>query len=193
MYKLIAVLLWLLCAQIHAEEIELIYTPQVLSPEVNNALDVDEYKWQVGLFLGQNMPENQSHKLSYGISANYLIWQQWYAAARISQKTFQLAQNSTESAMVWSLGAGYNVLEGAAYIADGLTLPWRMYTEVMMGEQHLDGQGTNYVDGAIGWQLNKDNNYAAIEWRYYSVDDERLQQIDSNKGYQWSLEFGRYF
>lgn len=193
MYKIMAAFLWLAFAHVHANEGELIYKPKVLSPEVNNALDVDEYQWQLGLFAGQSMAENQNHALNYGISANYLIWQQWYAAARVSQNTFQLSQGSTESSIAWSLGAGYHVLEGAAYIANGLTLPWRMYAELMLGEQSLDGKPSNYVDGAIGWQLNKDNNYAAIEWRYFRVDDEQLRQIDSNKGYQWSLEFGRYF
>jgi hypothetical protein len=193
MYKIITVVLLLTWNHIHAGEVELIYKPKVLSPEIDNALDVEEYKWQLGLFAGQSMVENQDHAFSYGISANYLIWQQWYAAGRLSQKELQKTGGIKESAIAWSLGAGYNVLEGAAYITDGVTLPWQMYTEVMVGEQSLDGKSASYVDGAIGWQLNKDNNYAAIEWRYFSVDDKRLQQISSDKGYQWSLEFGRYF
>lgn len=193
MYKIIAVVLLLVWGQLQADEVELIYKPKVLSPEVDNALDVEEYKWQLGFLVGQSMVENQDHSFSYGISANYLIWQQWYAAARLSQKELQQGPSKKESAIAWSLGAGYSVLEGAAYITDGLTLPWQMYTELMVGEQILDGKSNSYIDGALGWQLNKDNNYAAIEWRYFSVDDKRLQQIDSDKGYQWSLEFGRYF
>jgi hypothetical protein len=193
MYKMIAVVMLLVNVHIQADEVELIYKPKVLSPEIDNVLDVEEYKWQLGLLAGQSLVENQDHSLSYGISVNYLIWQQWYATARLSQKELQLEPGAKESAIAWSLGAGYSVLEGAAYITDGLTLPWQMYTEAMVGEQSLEGKAASYVEGAIGWQLNKDNNYAAIEWRYFSIDDKRLQQIDSDKGYQWSLEFGRYF
>ena len=193
MYKIIVVMLLLVCSQANANEAELIYEPKILSPEDNNSLEVEEYKWLLGVSLGQSMVENQDHSLVYAISANYLIWQRWYASARVSQKEWLLAGEERKSAIAWSLGAGYNVLEGAAYITEGLTLPWQMYAEIMFGEQSLEGKAENYIDGALGWQLNKDNNYAAIEWRYFSIDDTRLQQINSDKGYQWSLEFGRYF
>jgi len=187
------VLLVLSTGFVYAEDLELIYQPKVLTPEKKSNLDVVEYKWLLGISAGQSLIANQDHSFTYAISANYLIWQQWYAAARISQKEWQLSHETSESAIAWSLGAGYSVLEGAAYIADGLTLPWQMYTEVMVGEQALDGSSASYIDGALGWQLHKKNTYAALEWRYFSVDDKRLQQIDSDKGYQWSLEFGRYF
>ena len=178
---------------LYAAEPELIYQPKVLTPKKTSSLDVEEYEWLLGGSLGQSLIESQTHSFTYAISANYLIWQQWYAAARISQKEWQLNNETSKSAIAWSVGAGYSVLEGAAYISDGLTLPWQMYTEVMVGEQVLDGSSASYVDGALGWQLYKNNIYAALEWRYFSVDDKRLQQIDSDKGYQWSIEFGRYF
>lgn len=193
MYKIITVLILLVCSESNGSDAELIYEPKVLSPVGNKSLAVEEYKWLLGVSAGQSIVENQDHLFTYGISANYLIWQRWYASARISQKEWILDGGEQESAVAWSLGAGYNVLEGAAYIAEGLTLPWQMYAEMMVGEQSLGGKAGSYIDGALGWQLNKDNNYAAIEWRYFSIDDTRLQQINSDKGYQWSLEFGRYF
>jgi len=194
MRKILTMMLLVFSAgHVFAADPELIYQPKVLIPEKKSNLDVVEYQWLLGISAGQTLVENQDHSFTYAISANYLIWQQWYAAAQLSQKEWQLSHETSKSAMVWSVGAGYSVLEGSAYITDGLTLPWQMYTEVMVGEQALGGSSASYVDGALGWQLHKNNTYAALEWRYFSIDDERLQQIDSDKGYQWSLEFGRYF
>lgn len=49
----------------------------------------------------------------------------------------------------------------------------------MISEQSLDSEAYGYLEEAVDLQLNNDNKH--------------LQQISSDKGYQWSLEFGRYF
>jgi len=74
-----------------------------------------------------------------------------------------------------------------------LTLPWNVYLELGVGEQLLDQDSGNFTSGAMGWQLSNDNNYAALEWRYFQINDDRLKQIDSAKGYEWSVTFGKYF
>ncbi len=176
-----------------AEVDELIYQPKVLSPELKSELDVEEYKWRLGLKIGQLLAENSSSSTKFGVSANYLIWDQWYAAAQIDLNEWQLTPDTTESAIAWSVGAGYSMLQGAAYITDGLTLPWEMYLQLDVGEQTLKQRSSTFASGAIGWQLSNDNNYAALEWRHFQTNDDRLKQIDSDKGYEWSIIFGRYF
>jgi hypothetical protein len=185
--------LLLLTGLVQADVEDLIYQPKVLSPELKSALDLTERTWQLGLKLGQHLPENQDSSTKFGIAANYLIWDKWYAALRLDLNEWQITPNSTESAIAWSVGAGYSVLQGAAYITDGLTLPWQMYTELNIGEQTLEQVSSNIASGAIGWQLSNDNNYAALEWRYFQIDDTRLKQLDSDKGYEWSITFGKYF
>lgn len=186
-------LLLLITTSVQAEVDGLIYQPKVLSPELKSDMDLAEYKWQLGLKLGQMLPANQSSSGKVGISANYLIWDKWYAAANIDLNEWQITPKTTESAIAWSLGAGYSVLQGAAYITDGLTLPWQLYLELGVGEQMLDQASSSFATGAIGWQLSNDNNYAALEWRYFQINDDRLQQIESDKGYEWSITFGKYF
>jgi hypothetical protein len=186
-------LLLLITTSVQAEVVGLIYQPKVLSPELKSDMDLAEYKWQLGLTLGQMLPANQNSSGKIGISANYLIWDKWYAAANIDVNEWQITPKTTESAIAWSLGAGYSVLQGAAYITDGLTLPWQLYLEMGVGEQMLDHASSSFATGAIGWQLSNDNNYAALEWRYFQINDDRLQQIESDKGYQWSITFGKYF
>jgi hypothetical protein len=172
---------------------DLIYQPKVLSPELKSDMDLEEYKWQLGLKLGQLLPANQESSGKYGISANYLIWDKWYAAVNVDVNEWQITPKTTESAIAWSFGAGYSVLQGAAYITDGLTLPWQVYLELGVGEQILDQYSGNFTSGAMGWQLSNNNNYAALEWRYFQINDDRLKQIDSDKGYEWSVTFGKYF
>lgn len=186
-------LLLLITTSVQAEVDGLIYQPKVLSPELKSDMDLAEYKWQLGLKLGQMLPANQSSSGKVGISANYLIWDKWYAAANVDLNEWQITPKTTESAIAWSLGAGYSVLQGAAYITDGLTLPWQLYLELGVGEQMLDQASSSFATGAIGWQLSNDNNYAALEWRYFQINDDRLQQIESDKGYEWSITFGKYF
>jgi hypothetical protein len=185
--------LLLLTSLVQAEVEELIYQPRVLSPELKSELDLTENKWQLGLKLGQSLPENQDASSKVGIAVNYLIWDKWYAVAHIDLNEWQITPNSTESAIAWSVGAGYSVLQGAAYIIEGLTLPWQMYTELNVGEQILDQVSSNIASGAIGWQLSNDKNYAALEWRYFQINDNRLKKLDSDKGYEWSITFGKYF
>jgi hypothetical protein len=186
-------LLLLITTSVQAEVDGLIYQPKVLSPELKSDMDLAEYKWRLGLKLGQMLPANQSSSGKVGISANYLIWDKWYAAANVDLNEWQITPKTTESAIAWSLGAGYSVLQGAAYITDGLTLPWQLYLELGVGEQMLDQASSSFATGAIGWQLSNDNNYAALEWRYFQINDDRLQQIESDKGYEWSITFGKYF
>lgn len=176
-----------------AEIDELIYQPKILSPELKSDLDVDEHKWLLGLKIGQLLAENSGSSSKFGVSANYLVWEQWYAAAQIDLNEWQLTPNTTESAIAWSVGAGYSVLQGAAYITDGLTLPWQMYAQLNVGEQTLKQKSSNFASGALGWQLSNDNNYAALEWRHFQINDDRLKQLDSDKGYEWSINFGKYF
>jgi len=176
-----------------AEIDELIYQPKILSPELKSDLDVDEHKWLLGLKIGQLLAENSDSSSKFGVSANYLVWEQWYAAAQIDLNEWQLTPNTTESAIAWSVGAGYSVLQGAAYITDGLTLPWQMYAQLNVGEQTLKQKSSNFASGALGWQLSNDNNYAALEWRHFQINDDRLKQLDSDKGYEWSIIFGKYF
>jgi hypothetical protein len=176
-----------------AEKNELIYQPRVLSPELKSDLDLPEYKWQLGLKLGQLITGNQDSRGKYGVSVNYLIWDKWYSVVNIDVNEWQLTPETTELAIAWSLGAGYALLQGAAYIADDLTLPWEVYVELGAGEQILDQDSGNFISGALGWQLSNDNNYAALEWRYFQVNDDRLIQIGSDKGYEWSVTFGRFF
>lgn len=176
-----------------AEIDELIYQPKILSPELKSDLDVDEHKWLLGLKIGQMLAENSGSSSKFGVSANYLVWEQWYAAAQIDLNEWQLTPNTTESAIAWSVGAGYSVLQGAAYITDGLTLPWQMYAQLNVGEQILKQKSSTFASGALGWQLSNDNNYAALEWRHFQINDDRLKQLDSDKGYEWSIIFGKYF
>jgi len=177
----------------HADVDTLIYQPKILSPELKSDLDVAEYKWLLGLKLGQMLPENSDSSSKIGFSANYLIWEQWYATAQIDLNEWQLTPNTTESAIAWSVGAGYSVLQGAAYITDGLTLPWQMYAQLNVGEQSLKQASSTFASGALGWQLSNDNNYAALEWRHFQINDDRLKQLNSDKGYEWSITFGKYF
>jgi hypothetical protein len=177
----------------HAQVDELIYQPKVLSPELKSELDVEEYKWRLGLKIGQMLAENSASSSKFGVSANYLVWDQWYASAQIDLNEWQITPNTTDSAMAWSLGAGYSMLQGAAYITDGLTLPWQMYLQLDVGEQTLRQKSSTFASGAIGWQLSNDKNYAALEWRHFQTNDDRLKQLDSDKGYEWSIIFGRYF
>ena len=177
----------------HAEFDDLIYQPKVLSPELKSDMDLEEYKWQVDLKLGQMLAANQNSINKIGISANYLIWDKWYAAASLDVNKWQITPKTTKSAIAWSLGAGYSVLQGAAYITDGLTLPWQLYLELGVGEQVLDQATSNFASGAIGWQLSNDNNYVALEWRYFQINDERLKQLSSDKGYEWSISLGKFF
>jgi len=193
MKNIIALLFVLSMGSSYAEVDELIYQPQILSPELKSDLDVEEYKWLLGLKLGQLLPENSDSSSKLGISANYLIWEQWYATAQIDLNNWQLTPNTTESAIAWSVGAGYSVLQGAAYITDGLTLPWQMYAQLNVGEQLLKQSSSTFASGALGWQLSNDNNYAALEWRHFQINDDRLKQLDSDKGYEWSITFGKYF
>jgi hypothetical protein len=186
-------LLLLIASNVQAEVDDLIYQPKVLSPELKSDMDLEEHRWQLGLKLGQMLPANQNSSSKVGISANYLIWDKWYAAFNVDMNEWQLTPKATESAIAWSLGAGYSVLQGAAYITDGLTLPWQLYLELGVGEHVLDQASSNFATSAMGWQLSNDNNYAALEWRYFQINDERLQQIDSDKGYEWSITFGKYF
>jgi hypothetical protein len=185
--------LLLIATSVQAEVDDLIYQPKVLSPELKSDMDLEEYRWQLGVKLGQLLPAHQNSSSKVGISANYLIWDKWYAAVNVDLNEWQLTPKATESAIAWSLGAGYSVLQGAAYITDGLTLPWQLYLELGVGEHVLDQASSNFATSAMGWQLSNDNNYAALEWRYFQINDERLQQIDSNKGYEWSITFGKYF
>jgi hypothetical protein len=185
--------LFLIVGVAQAEVDELIYQPKVLSPELKSELDLEEYKWQLGVKLGQLLTGNQDSRAKVGISANYLIWDKWYAAVNLDLNEWQLTPKGTESAIAWSLGAGYSVLQGAAYITDGLTLPWQAYLEFGVGEQILDNKSGNFTSGALGWQLSNNNNYAALEWRYFQINDDRLIQIKSDKGYEWSVTFGKYF
>jgi hypothetical protein len=185
--------LFLIAGVAQAEVDALIYQPKVLSPELKSEMDLEEYKWQVGVKLGQLLPENHNNSGKLGISANYLVWDKWYAAINLDLNEWQLTPNATESAIAWSLGAGYSMLQGAAYITDGLTLPWQMYFELGVGEQILDQDSGNFTSGALGWQLSNNNNYAALEWRYFQINDDRLIQIKSDKGYEWSVTFGKYF
>ncbi len=171
----------------------LIYQPKVLSPELKSDLDVTEYKWLIGFKVGQLLPEYSESKGSIGISANYLVWDKWYAAAQLDVNEWQLTPNSTKSAIAWSAGAGYSILQGAAYITDGLTLPWQVYVQLNMGEQILKSVSSTFASGALGWQLSNDNNFAAIEWRHFQFNDARLKQLGSDRGYEWSIKFGRYF
>lgn len=177
----------------YAESEELIYQPKVLSPELKSDLDVEEYKWLLGVKLGQLLPENTESQHTLGVSANYLVWDKWYAAAQVDVNEWQLTPNSTESAIAWSAGAGYSVLQGAAYITDGLTLPWQMYAQLNAGEQFLKSTSSTFVSAALGWQLSNDKNFAAIEWRHFQFNDDRLKQLGSDRGYEWSIKFGRYF
>ncbi len=193
MKYIIALLFVLSMGSSYAEVDELIYQPKILSPELKSDLDVEEYKWLLGLKLGQLLAENSDSSSKLGISANYLIWEQWYATAQIDLNEWQLTPNTTESAIAWSVGAGYSVLQGAAYITDGLTLPWQMYAQLNVGEQLLKQSSSTFASGALGWQLSNDNNYAALEWRHFQINDDRLKQLDSDKGYEWSITFGKYF
>lgn len=193
MKYIIALLFVLSMGSSYAEVDELIYQPKILSPELKSDLDVEEYKWLLGLKLGQLLAENSDSSSKLGISANYLIWEQWYATAQIDLNNWQLTPNTTESAIAWSVGAGYSVLQGAAYITDGLTLPWQMYAQLNVGEQLLKQSSSTFASGALGWQLSNDNNYAALEWRHFQINDDRLKQLDSDKGYEWSITFGKYF
>ncbi len=186
-------LVMVLSAAVQADVDELIYQPKILSPELKSELDVEEFKWLLGLKVGQLLAENSDSSSKFGISANYLIWEQWYANAEIDLNEWQLTPNTTESAIAWSVGAGYSVLQGAAYITDGLTLPWQMYAQLNVGEQSLKQESSTFASGAFGWQLSNDNNYAALEWRYFQINDDRLKQLDSDKGYEWSIIFGKYF
>jgi hypothetical protein len=183
----------LLTSLVQADTEELIYQPRILSPELKSELDLTENNWQLGLKLGQSLAENQDVSSNMGIAANYLIWDKWYAAVHLDFKKWQITPDVTESAIAWSVGAGYSVLQGAAYITEGLTLPWQMYAELNVGEQVLDQVSSNIASGAIGWQLSDDNNYAALEWRYFQMNDNRLKQLDSDKGYECSITFGKYF
>lgn len=183
----------LLSAAAQAEVDELIYQPKILAPELKSELDVEEYEWLVGLKMGQLLAENTHASAKYGMSASYLVWDQWYANAQLELNNWQLTPNSTESAIAWSVGAGYSMLQGAAYITNGLTLPWQMYAQLNVGEQVLKQKSSTFASSALGWQLSNDNNYAALEWRYFHLNDDRLRQLDSNKGYEWSIIFGRYF
>lgn len=187
------IFLLLIAGITQADVEELIYQPKVLSPEVKNETDLVEYKWQLGLRLGQLITGNQDSRGKYGISANYLISDKWYSVANIDMNEWQIAPGNTELAVAWSIGAGYNVLQGAAYITDSLTLPWNIYVELGVGEQMLDENFGNFTSGAVGWQLSDNDNYAALEWRYFQVNDDRLIKIGSDKGYEWSVTFGRYF
>lgn len=176
-----------------AEKDELIYQPKVLSPEFKSDLDLPEYNWQLGLKLGQLITGNQDSRGKYGVSVNYLILDKWYSVVNVDVNEWQITPEATELAIAWSLGAGYTVLQGAANISDGLTLPWDVYVEFGGGEQILGQKSGGFLAGALGWQLSDNDNYAALEWRYFQVNDERLVQIGSNKGYEWSVTFGRYF
>ena len=186
-------LVMVLSAAVQADVDELIYQPKILSPELKSELDVEEFKWLLGLKVGQLLAENSDSSSKFGISANYLIWEQWYANAEIDLNEWQLTPNTTESAIAWSVGAGYSVLQGAAYITDGLTLPWQMYAQLNVGEQSLKQASSTFASGALGWQLSNDNNYAALEWRHFQINDDRLKQLNSDKGYEWSITFGKYF
>lgn len=186
-------LLLLVAVYAKAETKALIYQPKILSPELKSDMDLKELKWQLGLTLGQVLPTSQNSSNKLGISANYLIWDKWYAAGNIGLSEWQITPKTTESAIAWSLGAGYSVLQGAAYITEGLTLPWQAYLELGIGEQVLDQTTSNLAFAALGWQLSNNNNYAALEWRYFQINDDRLKQINSDKGYEWSITFGKYF
>ena len=170
---------------------ETIYEPVVITPDVPDVAKMGERDWRLGLGLGQVMPSNLDSTDQVGVSANYLFWNNWYVNAELWYSEWAGVQMRKTETLVTSFGIGYDLFQGAVYIAKGITLPWTAYGQFNMGDQATDGETASYMSGTIGWRLAKDNNYAALEWKRFSIDDDRLEQINSDKGYQWSIQFGR--
>lgn len=193
MKKIITLAALLLSAMCSSAEDELIYKPKVLMPEIPDSAKVEDRNWRVAGYLGQVLPSNLDSTDQLGGSLTYLVSNRWYITTELwySNWNGQLIE-STEAVRVGA-GVGVDLLQGAAYVAKGLTLPWTMYGQLSSGTHYMDDESATYYSGVMGWRLTKDNYYAGLEWQAFNIDDQRLQQIKADKGYQWAIQFGRYF
>jgi len=124
---------------------------------------------------------------------SYLVANRWYITTELWYSKWAGQQIETTEAFRAGAGLGFDFLQGAAYVAKGLTLPWTMYGQLSSGSHYMDDDSATYYNGALGWRLANDNYYAGLEWQAFSIDDRRLQQIKADKGYQWAIQLGRYF
>jgi hypothetical protein len=190
MMTLVALLMASLC---YAEQEELIYQPKVLMPEIPDAAKVDDRNWRLSGYLGQVLPSNLDSSDQIGGSLSYLVANRWYITTELWYSKWAGQQIETTEAFRAGAGLGFDFLQGAAYVAKGLTLPWTMYGQLSSGSHYMDDDSATYYTGALGWRLANDNYYAGLEWQAFNIDDRRLQQINSDKGYQWAIQLGRYF
>ena len=193
MKKIITLAALLLSAMCSSAEDELIYKPKVLMPEIPDSAKVEDRNWRVAGYLGQVLPSNLDSTDQVGASLSYLVSNRWYAATELWYSKWNGHRVNSVGVTKIGLGLGVDLFQGVAYVAKGLTLPWTMYGQVSGGNHHLDDESATYYSGALGWRLAKDNYYAGLEWRRFSVDDQRLQELKTDKGYQWAIQLGRYF
>jgi len=193
MKKIFVMAALMMSAVCSADRGELIYQPKVLMPEVPDEIAVEDLNWRLSGFIGQVLPSNLDSTDQVGASLSYLVSNRWYAATELWYSKWGGHRVASFEVTKIGVGLGYDLFQGAAYIAKGLTLPWTMYGQISAGNQYVDDDSGTYYSGALGWRLAKDNYYAGLEWRRFSVDDQRLQQLKTDKGYQWAIQLGRYF
>ena len=185
----VVILFFVFILAAEAEE-PLIYQPILLSPEFDYEED-EQANWMLGLSLGRHLPEYLHSGPRTAILANYLIWNRWYVNAEIWQSDWYALETEVLRATGGSIGVGFHLLEGAAYVSQGTVLPWVLYTQANAGQQSLKNRPGAYVSGALGWQVSMDEYYGGLEFRRFGVDSDMLRLPD--RGYQWSVIVGKYF
>jgi len=98
--------------------------------------------------LGHSLPTEQDSSGKVGIWASYLICGKCYSAADCDLNEWQITPKATESAIDWSIGAGYSVLKRDLVLSHI--------------EKVIDLTSDDVTAVAMNWQLSNHKNYAAF-------------------------------
>lgn len=185
--------------QASEENEDLIYQPVIKTSSLAQD-EVEEQYFRYTFRLGQLMPQNAEFKPHVSGGVDFILPQGWYAGAELNYATWdsQVLANDklTEKfndTLILSLAAGYELLQGSAYIVEGMTLPWQLSVQLNVGNQLLGGDQARYVALSSAWKVNYDKFFAGVEWRGFTTNHSYLRKYSMNEGREWSVLFGAYF
>lgn len=202
MKKLAFALLAMAVAQVTVAAEAEVYRPQLKTNGLKDMKSIGVQHGMLGAAYASTLSSNNEVQAGVLMNARYFAGERWYVLGELQIGTFstsevvvdgEVLRDEKEDALRYAFGAGYAILQGSASTSGQYAIPWAIAAELAAGEQYSGETSGQYTSMGLSVQFHGPRVWTAIGGREFSIADERLKELGSDRGMQWDISLGMWF
>lgn len=202
MKKLAFAVITALAVQGAVAEESSVYRPQLKSNGLKSMKSVGVQHGMLGAAYASTLTSNNEVQAGVMMNTRYFAGERWYVLGELQIGEFsssavvvdgEVLREEKEDALRYAFGAGYAILQGSASTSGQYAIPWAIAAELAAGEQYSGATSGQYTALGLSVQFHGPRVWTALGVREFSIADERLKTLGSDRGMQWDISLGMWF